>query len=56
MVADRNGDNIEYIDELGDNPIMVLENDTDKVSLVNKRLPKEQQDMYIILACGELSE
>ena len=47
---------IEYVDELGDSPIMVLENDAKKVLLVNKRLPKEQQDMYIILACGELSE
>ena len=47
---------VEYVDELDDSPIMVLENDTKKVLLVNNHLPKEEQDMYIRLACGELSE
>lgn len=47
---------IEYVDKLDNSPIMILENDTQKVLLVNKHLPKEQQDMYIRLACGELSE
>lgn len=44
---------IEYVDELDDSPIMVLENDTKKVLLVNKYLPKEEQDLYISLVCSE---
>ncbi len=47
---------VEYVDELDDSPIMVLENGAKKVLLVNKNLPKKEQDMYIRLVCCELSE
>lgn len=47
---------IEYVEELGDSPIMVVENDTKQLLLLNSRLPKEEQDWYISLARGKSSE
>ena len=45
---------IEYVNGLGNSPVMVLKNDTKIVLLVNNHLPKEEQEKYIALVCSEL--